>query len=53
VISALDRYLDAESGGISLYSLAADLIPAKGAEDLQADQGREIARKAFGVARLG
>lgn len=47
VISALEEYLDRSSGGSSAYSLAADLIPAKGVEKMQSANVREIARKAF------
>lgn len=47
VIRALDEYLDRSSGGSSAYSLAADLIPAKGVEKIQSANVREIARKAF------
>jgi hypothetical protein len=47
VVRALDEYLDRSSGGSSAYSLAADLIPAKGAEKIQSANVREIARKAF------
>lgn len=51
VIRALDDYLDRSSGGSSAYSLAADLIPAKGVEKIQSANVREIARKAFRGAR--
>lgn len=44
---ALDHYLDHEAGGVSPYSLAADLIPAHGASQLQSTKVRELARKAF------
>jgi hypothetical protein len=47
VVRALDDYLDKETGGASPYSLAADLIPPKGAKELQSDRVRELARKAF------
>lgn len=47
VIRALDEYLDRSSGGTSAYSLAADLIPAKGAAAIQSANVRSIARKAF------
>ena len=47
VIRALDEYLDRSSAGSSAYSLAADLIPAKGAPRLQSANVREIARAAF------
>jgi hypothetical protein len=51
VLHALDQYLDKETGGASLYSLAADLIPAQGAPDLQSGNVRELARKAFRGSR--
>lgn len=47
VISALDEYLDRSSEGTSAYSLAADLIPAKGVPEIQSANVRELARKAF------
>jgi hypothetical protein len=47
VVQALDEYLDKENGGASLYSLAADLIPRKGARNLQSGNARKLARKAF------
>jgi hypothetical protein len=47
VVRALDEYLDKESGGASLYSLAVDLIPRKGAKKLQSANVRELARRAF------
>ena len=47
VTRALDNYLDQETGGASAYSLAADLIPARGARKLQSGNVRELARKAF------
>jgi hypothetical protein len=51
VLRALEEYLDRQSGGADAYALAADLIPAKGAPDLQSDQARELARKAFRGSR--
>jgi hypothetical protein len=51
VISALEEYLDRSSCGSSAYSLAADLIPAKGVEKIQSANVREIARKAFRATR--
>jgi hypothetical protein len=47
VIRALDGYLDQASGGESAYSLAADLIPRRGAKTIRSDKVRELARKAF------
>lgn len=47
VVRALDDYLDKETGGTSPFSLAADLIPAKGVKELQSGSVRELARKAF------
>jgi len=51
VVHALDRYLDGETGGVSAYSLAADLIPRSGMKQVQADNVRELARKAFRGSR--
>lgn len=51
VVYALDRYLDGETGGVSAYSLAADLIPRDGMREVQADNVRELARKAFRGSR--
>ncbi len=51
VVRALDGYLDKETGGASAYALAADLIPAKGAKELQSGNVRELARKAFRGSR--
>jgi len=51
VLRALEEYLDKQGGGSDAYALAADLIPAKGAPDLQSDQARELARKAFRGSR--
>jgi hypothetical protein len=47
IVRALDDYLDKETGGASPYSLAADLIPPKGAKTLQSGRVRALARKAF------
>ena len=47
VTRALDHYLDREAGGVSPYSLAADLIPPRGVKKLQSGNVRELARKAF------
>jgi hypothetical protein len=47
VVRALDDYLDKETGGVSAYALAADLIPAKGIQEIQSGNARELARKAF------
>jgi hypothetical protein len=51
VVSALDRFLQEESGGTDAYSLAADLIPEHGVKDLQSTRIRELARKAFRGSR--
>ena len=51
LVQALDRYLDNASGGSSAYSLAADLIPRRGAKSIRSDNVRELARKAFGGSR--
>jgi hypothetical protein len=47
VLRALDQYLDNESGEANAYSLAADLIPEAGIRQIQADNLRALARKAF------
>jgi hypothetical protein len=47
VIRALDEYLDRSSGGSSAYSLAEDLIPAKGAPEIQSANVRDLARNSF------
>lgn len=47
VLRALEEYLDKAEGGADAFALAADLIPAKGAPDVQAEKVREIARRAF------
>ncbi|MBI3375555.1 MAG: hypothetical protein HY017_27880 [Betaproteobacteria bacterium] len=51
VVRALDEYLDRSSGGSSAYSLAVDLIPAKGAPEIQSANVRDLARKSFLGAR--
>jgi hypothetical protein len=51
VVRALDHFIDREAGGISPFSLAADLVPAKGAKELQSDSVRKLARRAFGASR--
>jgi hypothetical protein len=47
VVQALDRHLDAASGGISAWALAADLVPDEGVKEIQADNARALARKAM------
>ena len=47
IVRALDSYLDSETGGVSPYSLAADLIPSRGIKKIQSRNTRELARKAF------
>ncbi|MEK6243392.1 MAG: hypothetical protein AABM33_02740 [Pseudomonadota bacterium] len=51
VIRALNGYLDQVTGGESAYSLAADLIPRRGAKAIRSDKVRELARKAFRGSR--
>ena len=51
LVRALDHYLDQETGGANAYSLAADLIPPRGVKDVQADNARMLARKAFRGSR--
>lgn len=46
IVRALDVYLNNEIDGANPYSLAADLIPAKGAKALQSDCLRILARRA-------
>jgi len=45
-VRALDAYLDAQGGG-DAYTLAADLIPKRGAPKLQSGAARKLARGAF------
>ena len=47
VVHALDHYLDHETGGVNGYSLAADLIPPRGVKEVQSDNARKLAHKAF------
>ena len=51
VVKALDQFLDRDAGGASAFSLAADLIPPSGVKELQSENVRELARKAFGGSR--
>jgi hypothetical protein len=51
VVRALDRYLDEAGEGVDAYSLAADLIPPRGVTEVQAENVRELARKAFRGSR--
>ena len=51
VLRALDQYLDGDSGGVNAYSLVADLIPSQGIQELQSDNARALARKAFRGSR--
>lgn len=51
VVQALDEYLDSKAGGVSPYSLAADLIPSQPAKGVRSDRIRELVRKAFGRSR--
>ena len=51
VVRALDDYLDKEAGGVNAYSLLADLIPARGAPEIQSRKARELIRKAFRASR--
>jgi predicted DNA-binding protein len=53
VVKALDEYLDKQAGGPDAYSLAADLIPRRGAPASRSDRVRELARKAFRGSRAG
>ena len=47
VVQALHSHLDAATGGISAWALAADLIPAQGADDIQSGNARALARRAM------
>jgi hypothetical protein len=51
IVQALDSYLDRAAGGVSAYSLAADLIPRRGNSAIQSDRVRELVRKAFARKR--
>ena len=51
VVSALDKFLDGDAGGVSAFSLAADLIPVDGVKELQSEDVRKLARKVFGGSR--
>jgi len=51
VVRALDHYLDHDAGGVSPYSLAADLIPLRGVKELRSDKVRELASRAFRDSR--
>jgi hypothetical protein len=51
VVSALDEFLGRDSTGVSPFSLAADLIPEHGIDDVQSGDVRKLARKAFGGKR--
>ncbi len=46
-VRALDSYLDSQKSGADAYSLAADLIPKRGAPKLQSSSARKLARQAF------
>ncbi len=47
VVRALDQYLDASAEGVSAWALATDLVPESGADALQSDNARALARKAM------
>lgn len=47
VVRALDAYLDAAAEGVNAWTLAADLVPEQGAQALQSDNARALARKAL------
>ncbi len=51
VVHALDDYLDRQSGDSDAYALAADLIPKRGAAQLQSATVRKLARNAFRGSR--
>ena len=47
IVRALDDYLDKDTGGASPYSLAVDLIPRKGVNEIQS--GNVRGRKRFKI----
>jgi predicted DNA-binding protein len=51
VVSALDHYLNERAGAVDAYSLAMDLIPARGVPGLQSDDVRALAQRAFRASR--
>jgi hypothetical protein len=51
VVRALDAFLDSQTGGTNAYALAADLIPKRGAPELQSSAARKLAREAFRGSR--
>jgi hypothetical protein len=51
LIRALDAYLDSQPGAGNAYALAADLIPKRGAPELQSSDVRKLARSAFRGSR--
>ena len=50
-VRALDAYLDSQANGVNAYALAADLIPKRGAGQLQSSAVRRLARDAFRGSR--
>lgn len=52
-VRALDAFLDGHAGGKDAYALAADLIPKRGARELQSKAVRKLARGAFRGSRTG
>ena len=57
VVEALHRHLDAAAGGISALALAADLIPERGAGEIQSDNARAFSKvrstSAYDASRSG
>jgi hypothetical protein len=51
LIRALDEYLDRHAGGAHSFALAVDLIPKRGARELQSSDVRKLARAAFRGSR--
>ncbi len=51
LIRALDEYLDRHAGGADAFALAVDLIPRRGARELQSSDVRKLARAAFRGSR--
>ena len=50
-VRALDAFLDSHAGGGDAYALAADLIPKRGAREVQSKAVRKLARSAFRGSR--
>lgn len=53
IVQALEEHLDAAGEGVSAWALAKDLVPERGADTIQSDNARELARKAMRGTRTG